>query len=252
MKRILNILLISLLFAVPVAAETVTLRSGKVITGTILIQNEEVVIIRDANGARHQYPAAEVLSVSSTDSSASEQIPTEQLINADVAERKSTVTVEVAGGALDAAKGEWGAFAAADLLITSKKIAGHEIMLGGAVGYLGTFIAGNAYNFLPISLVLRAPLLQGKHAPIVGFNIGYGIGLSKQYKGGLTTGIDLGYRCQLKQSTSFYIGANARFQQASLPVTDTIIDAKNDEPHTYANNAGRNMIALGLKIGLSF
>ena len=73
MKRILNILLFAVLFAVTAAAETVTLRSGKVITGTILIQNDEVVIIRDANGARHQYPAAEVLSVSSSDAREEEE-----------------------------------------------------------------------------------------------------------------------------------------------------------------------------------
>ena len=43
-----------------VSAEVVRLKSGKTIEGTILFQNDEVIVIRDASGARFQYPKSEI------------------------------------------------------------------------------------------------------------------------------------------------------------------------------------------------
>ena len=57
-----KILAIITLFALCVCAhaETIVLRTGARVKGTIVFQNEEVVIVRDGNGARFQYPRAEV------------------------------------------------------------------------------------------------------------------------------------------------------------------------------------------------
>ena len=41
-------------------AETLLLHTGARVKGTIVFQNEEVIIIRNADGARFQYPRAEI------------------------------------------------------------------------------------------------------------------------------------------------------------------------------------------------
>ena len=56
--------------------EVVTLRSGKVMTGTVIVQNDEVLILRDANGARFQFPAAEVVKVEAEEEAAAAEAET--------------------------------------------------------------------------------------------------------------------------------------------------------------------------------
>lgn len=43
-----------------VSADVIRLKSGKTIEGTILFENEEVIVIRDTAGTRYQYPVREV------------------------------------------------------------------------------------------------------------------------------------------------------------------------------------------------
>ena len=58
------ILLIGLLLlSFTAMAEVVVLRSGQSVKGEIMLQNEDVVIIRSNNGMRYQYPMNEVLSI---------------------------------------------------------------------------------------------------------------------------------------------------------------------------------------------
>ena len=54
-------------------AETIVLRTGARVQGTIVFQNEEVVIIRNAEGARFQYPKADVLEILADDTVQEEQ-----------------------------------------------------------------------------------------------------------------------------------------------------------------------------------
>ncbi|MCI5682038.1 MAG: hypothetical protein MR293_08735, partial [Bacteroidales bacterium] len=49
--------------AVCAQAEVLTLRTGAIVVGTIVFENEEVVVLKDASGARYQYPREDVLSV---------------------------------------------------------------------------------------------------------------------------------------------------------------------------------------------
>ena len=44
-------------------AEIITLRTGQTVQGEILVSNDDVVIIRNAQGQRFQYPRADILSV---------------------------------------------------------------------------------------------------------------------------------------------------------------------------------------------
>ena len=62
MKKHVHILVLSLclLCGATAQAEVIRLKSGKEVTGTILLRNEEVVVFRDASGKRFQYPMRDV------------------------------------------------------------------------------------------------------------------------------------------------------------------------------------------------
>ena len=262
MKRRIYILVL-MWFAVACAgAETIVLRTGARVKGTIVFQNEEVVIIRDESGARFQYLRSEVERIIGEEElkikSEERRVKSEEEGEIQV-KKKATIGVEIAGGGvfmpggITGSGGATGAGSggatgigggvAADLMVGSHHIGDRHIFIGGGFGYHGSFMGGERYNFLPVQAALRMPLMERKHAPFFGVAIGYGIALSKAYQGGIYAGLDFGYRCQLNPKTAMTIGGFAQFQQAMVQVTEVI------DGSAFMNKTGRNIVLTGLKIG---
>ena len=239
------------LFCVSLAcahAETIILRTGARVKGTIVFQNEEVVVVRNAEGARFQYPRADVQEILSDEAEkndsakASESSETQEITTS----KKASILLEIAGGAAVIPSQSAGGAVSADLLVGSHHIGDKHIFIGGGLGYHGVFLGAEKYNFLPIQVALRMPMIEAKHAPVFGFGLGYGIALSKNYLGGIYAGVDLGYRCQLNPKTAIALVAFANFQQAQVPVTTVI------EGIEFTNQSGRNIVSSGLKLALYF
>jgi hypothetical protein len=249
MKKLVFVTLLSVLSLALVHADTIYLRTGERIEGTILFQNEEVVIIRNADGQRFQYPRAEIELIGSREET------TESLEPTDAVERepeikvskKASILLELAGGPAINAPEVGGGFSI-DLLVGSHHIGDRHVFIGGGVGYHGLFIGSGKYNFLPIQAAFRMPLIEHKHAPVFGLAIGYGIALSKSYTGGLYTSMDLGYRYQINPRTAVAIMLYSQFQHASVEVAETI----EGESTTYMNMKGCNLITPGLKLAFYF
>lgn len=232
-------------------AETLVLRTGARVRGSIVFQNEEVVILRDLNGARFQYPRAEV-----------QEIQADETIEEDTAEheeqtiettKKVSILLEMGAGMAYVPSENYGASVSADLLVGSHHIGDRHIFVGAGVGYRGQFMlptstpeALQKYNFLPIQAAVRVPFTEQKHAPIFGLSLGYGVALSKNYLGGLYAGVDFGYRCQLNEKSAIGVVAYTQFQQAQLNTIEVI------EGNEYSNTVGRHFIAFGAKLTLYF
>lgn len=223
-------------------AETIVLRTGARVRGEILLQNEEVVIIRDASGARFQYPRAEVVEIIAAEE-AEQEIQTEKHVEVST-QKKATVLVEAAAGVAVLPKDTIGAAMSIDMLVGSHKIGDKHLFLGAGVGYHGFYLADEKYNFMPIEVALRMPLIEQKHAPMFGMALGYGIALSKDYVGGIYAGVDLGYRYTINTKTALVAALYAQFQQARLLTNETI------EGNMFSHITGRNLVAAGLKIAI--
>lgn len=258
-KRFL-IIIPMLLLALSMRAELVTLRTGKTIQGTILIQNEEVLIIRDTNGQRYQFPAGEVLTVEETGNREQKtenreqgtEIKEQRTGNRNQGtgdEKKTAFMIELGGGFHTIPHDRIGGAVSGDLIIGSRAIAGREVLLGGQIGYHGGILPATpnatkqTYHFLPIALAFRMPLLDGAHSPLVGASLGYGIGLSKNYTGGIFTELLLGYRYRMPKGNTIFAGADVQFQQARIQAT---------EYEVYTAQLGRNLVSAGIKFAFSF
>lgn len=231
--------------AVCAQAEVLTLRTGAIVVGTIVFENEEVVVLKDASGARYQYPREDVLSVGQETQTNDTQQDIATL-NAAAATKRVSVAVELAGGAAFIPTDTTGGYFGANLLVGSYDMLGKRIFLGIGVGYSGEFCGGQKYAFLPIQLVAHIPLLQQKHAPMVGLSLGYGVALSKDYQGGLYTGANIGYCYRLSAKSALYIAADVQWQQAKIDVKETI------EGTTFTNYTGRSILHAGVRLGLFF
>ena len=264
-KLFLTIVLGWLTFALA-SADTVYLRTGERVEGTILFQNEEVVIIRTESGQRFQYPRTDVELIGSKDEGVKSEGVNEltnegvnELTNEGIKElknepepeikvtKKASILLELAGG--PAINGnEMGGGFSVDLLVGSHHIGDRHVFIGGGVGYHGLFIGSGKYNFLPIQAAFRIPLMETKHAPVFGLSIGYGIALSKSYTGGIYASLDMGYRYQINPRTAVAISLYSHFQRASIEVGEQI---EGDET-TFMRKKGCNLINPGLKLAFYF
>lgn len=243
MKKSILTIGMFILLCICARAETIILHTGARITGEILLQNEEVIVIRDASGARYQYPRTDVQQVIASDSVPTDIPPTiETELKAE--DKKATVLFELSGGIAAIPNDMLGGAISIDMLVGSYKIRQKPIFVGAGVGYHGLIIGGQQYNFLPIQAALRVPLIDDKHAPIIGLALGYGVALSKDYMGGLYTGLDVGYRYQINDKTAMTVTLFATFQQAKIKVTQTI------EENLFTTMAGRSLVVTGVKMAI--
>lgn len=244
MKRIYIIALV-LLCASLAHAETLILRTGARVKGDIVFQNEEVVIIRNAEGARFQYPRAEVQEILTVDPIEEEAV--QEAKNDEIGtSKKASIALELGGGAACIPNTAVGGGFSVDFLVGSHHIGDRHIFVGGGLGYHGSFIGAAKFNFLPIQVALRLPLLEQQHAPVFGMALGYGIALSKTYQGGLYASIDFGYRYQINAKSALALVATAHFQQAKIAATEII------EGNTFTNYTGRYLVSPELKLVFMF
>ena len=244
MKKILTLIALCLACALCAYAQTIILRTGARVKGEIILQNDEVVIVRDATGARFQYPRADVQEILTAE--AAQETEQEEEKEVITTSKKASILLELAGGPACIPTEKIGGGFGVDLLVGSHHIDDRHLFIGGGLGYHGLFIGEEKYNFLPIQAALRLPLLEQKHAPVFGLALGYGVALSKNYLGGLYAGLDFGYRCQLNEKTAIALVLAAQFQQAKIQVMEEV----NGVP--YANYVGRNLVTPFLKFALYF
>ena len=245
MKKLALIIVLCFLSFAYAHAETIVLHTGARVKGTIVFQNDEVVIVRDEAGARFQYLRTDVAEIRSDDAEEAEQ--TDLVEDTEIqTSKKASILLEVAGGAAVLPNEAAGGAASVDLLVGSHHIGDRHLFIGGGLGYHGLFLGGEKYNFMPIQAALRMPFMEQKHAPVFGASLGYAIALSKDYTGGIYAGVDLGYRCQLNEKTAVSVVFYAQFLQAQMPTVTTI------EGSTYTHYTGRNLVATGVKLALYF
>ena len=246
MKKTLSIVALLSIFLLCAQAETIVLRTGARVKGTILMQNEEVLIVRDTEGARFQFPRADVAEIVAGDAVVAEESAQTGEEPEIRTAKKVSALLEISGGAALRPNEAAGGGVGADLIIGTHHIGSRHIFIGGGLGYHGVFLGAEKYNFLPVQAALRLPLVEGKHAPVFGVSLGYGVALGKNYVGGLYAGMDFGYRCQLNPKTAVAVVAFARFQQAKVDVVE-VIDGME-----FVNRTGRNLVTPGLKLALYF
>ena len=241
MKKLPLIVLLALL-ALCAHAETLLLHTGARVKGTIVFQNEEVVIIRNADGARFQYPRAEIEAILADETEDPEKTEKPAEKEEIKVSKKASILLELAGGAACVPNETFGGAYGVDLLVGSHHIGDRHIFIGGGLGYHGLL----KMNFLPIQAAIRIPFLEQKHSPVAGLALGYGVALSKEYLGGLYAGVDLGYRCQLNPKTAIGAVFYTQFQQAQILAEESI------EGVNFQGKEGRNLLSFGAKFTLYF
>ena len=248
MKRFIGILLIWMTLISSVYAELVVLRSGKTVKGEILLHNEEVVIIRQKDGSRFQFPMQEVLSISA------ELPPKRQSSTNRIAEDKKVAChFAVAGGTAYTPNG-WGGYINPTVFVGTHTLRNLPIAVGGTIGYHGVFAQGNAYSWIPLQASIHLSPLTSHLSPLTShlsplafrLSIGYAFALSQDYTGGICAGMEIGWSHAIGNTSSIFLALNAQALQTRMHVTETV------NGNSYRNFRGCTLVSLGMKLGIQF
>ena len=223
-------------------------KSGRAVEGEIVLRNDEVVIVKDSRGARFQYPMSDILEITEvTNEPVADDAQTDDQASRRMTNVKRTsLGLHLAGGVASVG-GKSGAAIAADVMLGANNLAGRRIFLGGQVGYRALIAGGKTLSIIPIDAVMELPLIAGVHAPMLGANIGYGIGVGG-IRGGVNAGLSLAYRYHFSRTGSLHIGIQGELQQlSSVPHTVTV------EPgQSFSTGTGQTAVMGMLTFGVLF
>lgn len=237
------LLIIALILSSISKAEVIVLNSGTRIEGEILLQNEEVLIIKKKDGTRYQYPRNEIASIlEETTAVTKTEIHTTTLES----ERKLALKFQVHAGAVHLTHEGWGGQIGADLMIGSKELCGNPIFIGGSIGYRAKILAVKTYSFIPLQVQLAMSLVKKQHPPHINISIGYGFLTDKTEKGGLCIAANGGWSYQFSSNSSLQLGIYAELQQTKINITETI---NNQE---YTSFKANNFVSIGGTVGIKF
>lgn len=245
LQRLLCIWVLLTIMLTASYAEVVVLRSGQRVQGELLLNNEEVVILRKKDGLRYQYPKAEVVSIQEEEN--------DIVLTADTIvvrkPKKVALRPTIAGGAVLVPDKGWGGILDANMAIGTHNLLNQQIFLGGAIGYRGVFAGEETYSWIPLQLVLQSPLAgktDTRHRPLIGTSIGYAIATNQQWGSGMCAGIDIGWWYKINDYSCFSLALTAQWQQTRIHITETINQID------YDNFVGCNIVMVGLKMGIQF
>ena len=249
-----KLLVILLFFVVVVSAQSVvrdkvTLKTGDVFIGNIVLQNNDVVMLTDLKGVRYQFPVAEIKSIEKIEESAVDQQNTTVTPYRDINQGNVCGLLELSG-ALGNAYNRFSNRPVGQVSLTfgSRQIYSKLLFLGVGVGYLSVVEAQNSelLSFVPVYLRLKNTFLQKKTSPYAFVDAGYSFALNTGFEGGLYAKSGLGFQYNAASKTSFYWGAYAAVQGFSATLTET----RNSIPYTFYGNS--SAITVGLNVGLQF
>lgn len=243
MKRICLFFLVMLSFLQVTAADlvAVNLTNGSQVYGELIFENDDVVVLRDQQGRRFQYPKLDVQNIQRQATLSTENV--QDVVKAEEP-KKVAIRVLAGAGAVTLPKQAWGTDLSAEFQIGTYDLGHRHIFLGGSIGYHGVLLA-QTYSYIPIQVVTSIPLLSGRHSPSVGFGLGYGVS-AHHTRGGLCAGVDIDYRYAFGSTSALMVGIYSRFQQDNLTTYPEVYGT------SYRLESGHSLVSVGAHFAIIF
>lgn len=228
--------------------DKVTLKTGEVYVGKIILKTNEMVMITTTSGMRYQFVMSEIKNVESHqgvgDNSAdslSRIKPTPQGSFAAIAD--ASVGMAVANSGFS-----WSPTMQLSLVVGNKSVFHKRFFVGVGLGYSVFFDqkAKNTIGFLPLFVRLQSTLTDKHTAPYVGIDAGYAFGLTNGTGGGEMLKVCVGLAHKISYTSVFSFGIYAGIQGYKAQLTET----NHMGTFNYYGNATIN--SLGCKVALQF
>lgn len=249
------ILILTMLLTLPLLGEEpafldkITLNTGEVYVGEIVVKTAEIVMIKAKSGARYQFQLTEVRQIEKTPVPGPTYNQTTDSLPNPQTEGNFSGQVEVTGGVSNA-KFAFTSSVNAQLSLTfgNKKAFGKELFLGLGIGYNHTFIESNSTSLglIPVFARVQSTLSKNRTAPYIGMDAGYAFSTNPDYGGGTLIKISLGITHRLNYKIVLNAGVYGGLNSISGNLTET------NDLGTFTYEGNTVMRNFGAKLGLLF
>lgn len=227
-------------------ATKITLKSGAVYIGEVVLRNDEIMMLKNKGGERFQFQLSDIVS---------EESVSEEQIQNEVSIQQPEQTGNFCGiieSALFSASAR-NAFERTtgtqfSISFGNKKAFGRDIFTGFGVGYLTliNYPSSNSPTLIPFSFKILIKAGKNHIAPQFGAESGYAISINENVKGGFFATVSTGLLIPLNEKTALYTSVYG----AAYTLKGNL--SENTEGGTFIYNGTTTMNLLGVKIGLRF
>lgn len=234
----------------PALLDKVTLKTGEVYIGEIVVKTDEIVMLKTRNGTRYQFQMTEVKQI--------EKVPESKLSNAPDAttiltneqpEGNFSGQLDLSGG-IASANGAFVTSPNAQISFTfgNRKVLGKDLFVGIGAGNEYVFYDSNnsVIILVPVFLRIQSILTKEKTAPFIGMDAGYAFTSSNNFGGGPLVKLSFGLFHKISYKTAFYAGITAGITSISADLTQT------NELGSFYYHGQTSLQNIGLKFGLQF
>lgn len=223
--------------------DKITLKTGEIYTGEIVVKTPDMVMLKAKSGTRYQFQLSEVKSIEKTVETDS-TIQSANSIAPNPTEGNFSGLLDVSGGIASAQN----IFTSlpntqASLTFGNKKVLGKDIFVGVGVGYNVTFIPTGTVGLIPVFLRIQHTLNKSKTAPYISMDAGYSFSSGSAVGGGTLVKISFGIVHRLNYKTSFIAGIYGGL--------NSILGNQTDQ-NGYSYYGNTTMQSTGIKLGLQF
>jgi hypothetical protein len=227
----------------------IVLKSGSVYVGKVLLKNEEVIMLKDINGARFQFQISEINTITNeTNQTTNTDSTTSGLEIPETVENFCSI-IEAGILTTNARKAfDWQTASQFSISFGNKKTLGKNLFTGVGAGYIvGLSKDASAMPTL-IPVFLKAILTAGKkkNTPHFGIESGYAFSASESFKGGLFTTLSAGISFGINSKTALYTSVFGAVYSLKANLTDITSTGS----YRYFGTTSMNI--AGLKVGLRF
>lgn len=231
----------------------IVLTTGEAYTGEVVFQNEQIIMIKTAEGTRYQFPFSEIRSVDTDINMAGYELLPDVDIMSKTDDNKFAMLIEVQGGASYSSKAyKWAPMVQPTLVLGARDILLDNSFLGIGGGYRVILPTESdddeTISFIPVFLRFQAFFSEKRTCPYAEMDAGYSFALNDSMKGGLFINAAFGFRRQLNESVSMSVALFGGIQSFSAD----LIDSKNFQQigQNYTYYGKTNSVNFGLKITL--
>lgn len=225
--------------------DKITLHSGEVFVGKIIIKNSELIMISTADGMRFQFAMSEVKKIETIR-------PKQQKIDSIQLNNKSTshfnaIIDSYSGYSTAAGAFKWSAIQQMSIVFGNNVTNKNPAYLGAGIGYTVVFVKKNeVVSFLPL-FFRCSQRFNGNHiSPFIGFDAGYAFSLEPVSGGGEFFKLFLGLDHKIAHKTTFSVAIFGGVQGFKTKLVD------NNTFGSFIYFGKTSIVSTGLKLALQF
>lgn len=231
----------------------ITLKSGITYTGTILVENDEIIMIQMKDGAKIQFQHTDVLKKELTPENSLQDIESDNSSPAYSNATKDELIkgrIEIAnviGGGKNTFKNK--NFIQALLIFGKNSVSQSELYFGVGSGIFSSTIKSVNITFIPAFIHLeynKKNETKNRLSAFAGLKAGYSFSLQKSVNGGIFIQPDLGMKVSLNNRSTFRLSATLGNQIFSGELKES------NNSNYYSYNGTTNLLTIGLRAGFEF